>query len=78
MRLHVINPKRPKAQQSAGTIMASVFWDAHIHYHYLEKGKTINSDYYTVLLNRLKAEIMKKRPHMAIGFTKTMHHVTSQ
>ena len=40
-------PKRPKAQQSAGKVMASVFWDAHgiIFIDYLEKGKTINSDY---------------------------------
>ncbi|CAD7093460.1 unnamed protein product [Hermetia illucens] len=46
--------------------MASVFWDANsiIFIDYLEKGKTINSDYYMVLLDRLKAEIAKKRPHM--------------
>ena len=32
-------PKRPKAQQSAGKVMASVFWDAHgvIFINYLEK-----------------------------------------
>ena len=32
-------PKRPKAQQSAGKVMASVFWDAHgiIFIDYLEK-----------------------------------------
>ena len=47
--------------------MASVFWDAQgiIFTDYLEKGKTINSDYYTALLVRLKAEIVKKRQHMA-------------
>ena len=47
-------PKRPKAQQSAGKIMASVFLDAHgiIFIDYLEKGNTINSDYYTTLLDR--------------------------
>lgn len=41
--------------------MTSVFWDANgiIFIDYLEKGKTINSDYYMVLLDRLK-----KRPHM--------------
>ena len=46
--------------------MASVFWDAHgiIFIDYLEKGKTINSDYYTTLLDRLKVEIVKKRLHM--------------
>ncbi|XP_054729345.1 histone-lysine N-methyltransferase SETMAR-like [Anastrepha obliqua] len=60
-------PKRPKTQQSAGKIMASVFWDAHgiIFIDYLHKGQTINSDYYIALLERLKDEIAKKRPHMA-------------
>lgn len=59
-------PKRGKTQQSAGKVMASVFWDAHgiIFIDYLEKGKTINSDYYIGLLERLKAEIAKKRPQM--------------
>ena len=60
-------PERPKAQQSTGKVMASVFWDAHgiIFIDYLEKGKTINSDYLTALLDRLKAKIVKKRLHMA-------------
>ena len=46
--------------------MASVFWDAHgiIFIDYLEKGKTINSDYYIALLERLKDEIAEKRPHL--------------
>lgn len=59
-------PKRPKTQQSAGKVMASVFWDAHgiIFIDYLEKGKTINSDYYIALLERLKDEIAKKRPQL--------------
>ncbi|XP_025156069.1 histone-lysine N-methyltransferase SETMAR-like [Harpegnathos saltator] len=54
-------PKRPKTQQSAGKVMASVFWDAHgiIFIDYLEKGKTINSEYYIALLERLKAKIAK-------------------
>ena len=42
-------PKRPKTQQWAGKVMAPVFWD------YLEKGKTINSNYYMALLDRLSA-----------------------
>ena len=47
--------------------MASVFWDPHgiIFIDYLEKGKTINSDYYTAILDHLNAEIVEKRPHMA-------------
>lgn len=55
-------PKRPKTQQSAGKVMASVFWDTHgvIFIDYLEKGKSINSDYYIDLLVRLKEEIAKK------------------
>ena len=76
-------PKRPKTQQSAGKVMASVFWDAHgiIYIDYLEKGKYINSDYYIELLVRLKDEIAKKRPRMKkkkSSFIKTMHRTTSQ
>ena len=58
--------KRPRTQQWTGKVMASVFWDAHgiLFIDYIEKGKTINSDYYMALLNRLSAEIKKKRPHM--------------
>ena len=59
-------PKRPKTQQWADKVMASVFWDAHgiLFIDYLKKGKTINSDYYMALLDRLSAEIKNKRPHM--------------
>ena len=51
------HPKRPKTQQWAGKVMASVFWNAHsiLFIDYLEKGKTINSDYYMALLDRLNA-----------------------
>ena len=61
-------PKRQKTQQWVGKVMASVFWDAHriLFIDYLEKGKTINSDYYVALLNRLSAEIKNKRPHLQI------------
>ena len=59
-------PKSPKTQQWAGKVMASVFWDAHgiSFIDYLEEGKTIHSDYYMALLDRLSAEIKKKRPYM--------------
>lgn len=59
-------PQRPKTQQSAGKVMASVFWDAQgiLFIDYLQKGQTINSEYYIALLDRLKDEIAKKRPHM--------------
>lgn len=76
-------PKRPKTQQSAGKVMASVFWDAHgiIFIDYLEHGRTINSDYYIALLERLKSEIVKKRPHLAkkkFCSTKITRHATNQ
>ena len=60
-------PKRPKTQQSAGKVMASVFWDMHriLIIDFLPKGQTINSDYYVALLDRLEDAIKKKRPHMA-------------
>ena len=47
--------------------MVSVFWDGKgiIYIDYLEKGKTINSEYYIALLERLKTEVAKKRPHLA-------------
>ena len=56
-------PKRPKTQQSAGKVMASVFWDTHwvIFIDYLEKGRTITGAYYAALLDWLVHEIMKKR-----------------
>ena len=59
-------PKWPETQQWAGKVMASVFWNEHgiFFIDYLEKGKIINSDYYMALLNRLSAEVKKKRPHM--------------
>ena len=52
-------PKRSKTQQSAGKVMASVFWDAHgiIYIKYLDTGKYINSDYYIELLVCLKDEM---------------------
>ena len=45
--------------------MASVFWHAHsiLFIGYLEKGKTINSNYYMALLDRLGAEIKKTASH---------------
>ena len=58
--------KATQTQQWAGKVMAFVFWNAHgiLIVDYLEKGKTINSDYYLALLDRLSAEIKEKRTHM--------------
>ena len=60
-------PKHPKTQQSAGKVIASVFWDMHgiLLINILPKSQTINSDCYIALLDRLEDAIKKKRPHMA-------------
>ena len=59
-------PKRPKTQMSAGKVLASLFWDAHgiLFVDYLEKGRTINSEYYMALLVHLRKEIAKKGSQM--------------
>lgn len=45
-------------------MLASVFWDAKgiLFVDYLQTGKTINSDYYCILLDQLDAKIHEKRP----------------
>ena len=52
---------------SANIAMATVFWDARgaIHIDYLQKGITINDEYYTNLLNRFNKDLKKKRLHLA-------------
>jgi [histone H3]-lysine36 N-dimethyltransferase SETMAR len=59
-------PKRPKTQQSAGKVMATVFWDGRgiIHVDYLEHGRTITAQYYSDLLDRFDAVVKRKRPHL--------------
>ena len=60
------NPKRPKMQTSTGSVLASVFWDAQdiLFIDYLEKGRTINSEYYITLLVHMQEKIAKKQPQM--------------
>lgn len=60
-------PKKAKSVQSAGKVMASVFWDAKgiLLIDYLDKGKTVTGQYYATLLVKLKAAIQEKRPGMA-------------
>ena len=54
-------PKQPKMQTSAGKVLASVFWDVQgiVFIDYLEKERTINSEYYIALLVHLKEEIAR-------------------
>ena len=56
--------QRCKHQQAR--FLATVFWDAQgiLFIDYLEKGRTINSEYHIASLVRLKGEIDKKQPQM--------------
>ncbi|QQP40773.1 Putative mariner transposase [Caligus rogercresseyi] len=60
-------PKKAKVGLSANEVMATVFWDARgvIHIDYLQKGRTMNGEYYTSLLDRFNEDLKKKRPHLA-------------
>ena len=60
------HPKQPKMQISAGKVLSFVFWDVQgiLFIDYLQKGRTINSEYYMALLVLLKEEIAKKWPQM--------------
>jgi [histone H3]-lysine36 N-dimethyltransferase SETMAR len=59
-------PKKDKTVLSTEKIMVTVFWDSYgiVLIDYLEKGKTITGVYYASLIDKLKAEIAKKRPHL--------------
>ena len=59
-------PKCGKMQRLAGKAMVSIFWDTYgiIFIDCLEKGKTINSDYYIALLKHLKNKIALKWLHL--------------
>ena len=74
-------PKQVKSQRSAKKVMASVFWDAKgiLLIDYLQKGKTINSEYYCRLLDQLDEKIRVKRLGLKKKksfFIKTMHLLT--
>ena len=76
-------PKKAKTVFSAGKVMATVFRDSHgvILIYYLQKGKTITGAYYASLLDKLKAELAGKWPHLQKRksyFTKTTHRLTPQ
>ena len=63
-----------KAFQSdqTGKVLVSMFWDVQgiLFIKYIEKGRTINSEYYTI--------IGALEGRKTSSFTKTMHHVISQ
>ncbi|KAJ7341216.1 hypothetical protein JRQ81_005068 [Phrynocephalus forsythii] len=59
-------PKKAKVHKSAGKVVLSVFWDSRgvILTDYLQKGKTLNSDYYCNLLEKLHDALKQKRHGM--------------
>ncbi|XP_078671015.1 histone-lysine N-methyltransferase SETMAR-like [Branchiostoma floridae x Branchiostoma belcheri] len=64
--IHHVDPEskqQSKQVSSAGKVMASVFWDSEgiIMIDYLQRGKTINAEYYASKLRQLRAAIEEKR-----------------
>jgi len=55
-------PKKFRVRKSAGKVLALIFWDQDgiLLIHYLLKGKTINTEYYSSLLVQLK-DILKEK-----------------
>jgi len=49
-------PKKFRVKKSAGKFLVSIFWDQDSIFciHYLPKGQTINTEYYSSLLVQLK------------------------
>ena len=56
-------PKKFKTQQSAGKVMATVFWDAKgvVILDFLPKRRTITGVFYANLLDQLRTAIREKR-----------------
>jgi len=55
-------PKKFRVQNSAGKVLASIFWDQDgiLPIDYLPKGQTINAEYYSSMLVQLK-DILKEK-----------------
>ena len=56
-------PVKQRAQKSAGKVMLIIFWDAKgvILKEYLPRGKTVNGQYYSGLLTKLRKVVTRKR-----------------
>jgi hypothetical protein len=52
-------PKHSESKKSAGKVLASIFGDQDgiLHTDYLPKGRTINTEYYSSLLEQLKNNV---------------------
>lgn len=64
--IHHYTPETKQHWMKTGKVMTTVFWNSQgvVLIDYLEKGKTINGEYYT-LLEQLNDAIKTKRPHLA-------------
>ena len=56
-------PKKFRVQKSAGTVLASIFWDQDgiLLIYYLPNGQTINAEYFSSLLVQVKDILKDKR-----------------
>ncbi|KAF8794524.1 Mariner Mos1 transposase like protein [Argiope bruennichi] len=59
--------KNTKSAPSARKVIATVFWDVKriLPLDYLERGRTINAEYYANLLDKLDSKVKEKRSHLA-------------
>ena len=74
------HPKRPKMQISISKVSTSLLWVAP-GINEPQKGGSIDSEYYIILLGHLKEEIAQKQSpikNKMCSFTETMHHFTSR
>jgi hypothetical protein len=57
------SPKKFRVQKSAVKFLSSIFWYQHdiLRIDYLPKGQTINAEYYSSLMVRLKDILKEKR-----------------
>jgi len=57
------HPKKFQVQKSAGKVLTSIFWDQDgiLLIDYLPKGQTINAEYYSSLLVKLKVILKEER-----------------
>jgi len=74
-------PQKFRMQQSAGKVLASIFWDhdAIFLIDYLPKGQTINAEYYSSLLVQLKdilKETRRRKFTKGVLFGTTMPRLT--
>jgi len=58
-----LRPQKIRVQNSAGKVLPSIFWDQGgiLLIDYLPKGQTINAEYYSSLLVKLKDILKEKR-----------------